>query len=440
MRKIVLSIFKVYLFTWLFAFLFFSYNVYSSSTSWSKIFASFFEIAFSLGGLITVHIIFLFFFVFFLIFRYFVSVYKKRGIKIALIRFTIRFLLPTLLIVFSFTYIISKNNQEDYTYAWNYAAENTSEKSKKSFLVDEKIRGMSVYQIGRNRNVNISELIKTNIEWVAVIPYFYQKDENTKNINTPKEVGIWSKRDSSFIRDIKKLHQKELYVMIKPHLWMSSGWRSNIHFKNSEDWDSWFSDYRKIMMHYAYMAEETNTELLCIGTELRNALQEQPNQWLQLLKEIRAIYTGKITYAANWDDSLDFPAFWTALDYIGIQAYFPLTKNKNPNLQDIKKGWNPHIEKLKTLSEKYSKPILFTEVGYRDDLSATIKPWEWESSFKRLYKKKSDRTQQLAYEALFEELWDKPWFAGVFPWEWTSSDFPIYKKPAQNTITIWYNK
>jgi hypothetical protein len=194
------------------------------------------------------------------------------------------------------------------------------------------------------------------------------------------------------------------------------------------------------MIHYAYLAEKTKAELLCIGTELRSALKQQPNKWMQLLKEIKTIYKGKITYAANWDDSLDFPAFWTALDYIGIQAYFPLTENKNPSLDDIKKGWVPHIKKLKTISEKYNKPILFTEIGYRDDLSATVKPWEWEGFFKRLYKKKSDKTQQLAYQALFEELWHKPWFSGVFPWEWTSSDFPIYKKPAQNTITIWYNK
>ena len=56
----------------------------------------------------------------------------------------------------------------------------------------------------------------------------------------------------------------------------------------------------------------------------------------------------------------------------------------------------------------------------------------------RFYTKKSDKTQFLAYQALFEKVWNEPWFAGVFPWEWDSSDFPIYEKPAQNMITVWY--
>jgi hypothetical protein len=40
--------------------------------------------------------------------------------------------------------------------------------------------------------------------------------------------------------------------------------------------------------------------------------------------EIRKIYTGKLTYAANWDD-FDKVPFWKELDYIGIDAYFPLS-------------------------------------------------------------------------------------------------------------------
>ena len=332
------------------------------------------------------------------------------------------------------------NNNENFKYEWNYAVENITNISKKRFLKDSKIRGMNVYRIGRNRNIAISELIKTNIEWVSVIPYFYQETENSTKINTPEEVGIWSKRDSAFIKDIKKLHNKGLFVMIKPHLWMSSGWRSNINFDTKNDWNSWFSNYRKNMIHYAKMAQKTNTELFCIGTELRSSLKQRPKKWLDLIKEIKSIYNGKLTYAANWDDTYNFTDFWNEMDYIGVQAYFPLTENSNPNLEEIKNGWNTHIQSLKKLSTRYNKQILFTEIGYRNDLNATKEPWEWGSVFQRFIKKKSDKTQQLAYEALFQKLWREDWFAGLFPWEWTSSDFPIYKKPSQNTITIWYSR
>jgi len=142
--------------------------------------------------------------------------------------------------------------------------------------------------------------------------------------------------------------------------------------------------------------------------------------------------------------------FWEELDYIGIQAYYPLTTNENPSLEEIKKGWDVHIEKLKAAAQVYSKPILFTEIGYRSDASATIKPWEWGSAMSILTEKKSDKTQQLAFEAMFQKLWDEPWFAGCYIWQWhtgttaenvtNSVDFTPRFKPAENTITKWYGQ
>lgn len=227
--------------------------------------------------------------------------------------------------------------------------------------------------------------------------------------------------------------------MLKPHLWMSEGWRSNITMDSKEEWDTWFESYKVHIIHYAKMAAETNTELLCIGTELKTSIDNQPEHWESLIKEIKTIYSGKLTYAANWDD-YELIDFWDELDYIGIQAYFPLTKTPNPDLELIKQGWKPHIQKLKTIASKYNTSILFTEVGYRNDTYATVTPWEWGSVFSSLHTKKSDRTQQLAYEALFEELWDKEWFAGLYAWQWNSGDFPIRNRPAQNTIAKWFGK
>ena len=440
MRKIGVQLLKVYLSTWLLAFLFFLFNAFNGNISWNRLIGSFIDFGSSASGLLFIHVTFLFFYVIFLILKYFISVYKEHGFLTFLKRLTFRLIIPLIFVVYGFKFVIEKNSREDFNYAWNYSIENNTNTPKKSFLTDSKIRGMSVYQAGRNKNINVSALIRTNIEWIAIIPYFYQKDEQTKNINHPAEVGIWSRRDSTFIEEIQKLRKRGFYTMIKPHLWMSSGWRSNINFETKEDWNYWFDGYRKNIVHYAYMAQKTNAELLCIGTELESSLQNVPERWNDLIKEVQSIYTGKLTYAANWNDDLQSSPIWNQLDFIGIQAYFPLTKDSGPELSQIKEGWNQHIPKLASLSAQHQKPVLFTEVGYRNDLYATVNPWEWESFYKRLYKRKSDRTQQLAYQALFEKLWDKPWFAGVFPWEWSSSDFPIYKKPAQNTIAIWYHK
>jgi hypothetical protein len=440
MKKTGIQLLRVYLFTWLFAFLFFLFNTFSGAISWNKLFNSFIDFGSSAGGLLTIHITFLIFYVIFLLARYYISIYRKYGFLRFLKQLILRLVLPITLIVYGFIFIIKKNSQEDFEYTWNHSIENNTHTPKKKFLKDAKIRGMSVYKAGRNRKLNISALIKTNVEWIAVIPYFYQKDEQSKSMYQPAEIGVWSPRDSIFIQGIHDLRKKGFYTMLKPHLWMSSGWRSNINFESLKDWNHWFDGYRKNMLHYAHMAKETGAELFCIGTELESSMKSLPERWVSLIKEIKSIYTGKLTYAANWNDDLKSSPIWKEMDFIGVQAYFPLTEKGAPTLLQIKNGWDTHIPTLQSLSKQYQKPILFTEVGYRNDLYATVNPWEWESFYKRLYRKKSDRTQQLAFQALFEKLWNEAWFAGVFPWEWNSSDFPIYKRPAQNTIAIWYHK
>lgn len=365
-------------------------------------------------------------------------------------RFSLQLLLPVFIIVAGFKSVVYVNGTENYNYQWDESVMNENLRSNDLYSKDGKHRGMSVFGWRRSNDNSINELVEANVEWVAVIPFFYQEDEQTIKINTPDTVGVWSRRDSTFIRTIVNLQSKGIHVQLKPHLWMNGGWRSNINLPSTEDWDIWFDSYRKNMLHYAQMAEMTQVGMLCIGTELKTSIEQKPERWKELIREIKTIYSGKLTYAANWDAEYKIIDFWDELDYIGVQAYFPLTKKRNPDLETIKDGWNDHIEELQLFSEKHNKPILFTEVGYKSETTATIKPWEWGSFFSILTKKKSHRTQQLAYEALFQKLWDKDWFAGSYIWQWdtrssrenapTNLDFSPRFKPAENVIAKWYGR
>ncbi|WP_394748823.1 glycoside hydrolase family 113 [Spongiimicrobium salis] len=404
----------------------------------------------NLWAILSIHVIFLILSFLFFTLRHFIRTYRKKGLLAFLKAVGLWYLLPALLLIGSYKAIIYKNSYESYAYTWDTSVENTSGKASNFFAEDGKHRGMSVFGLSRNTTKTMDNLIKNNIEWVAVTPFMYQKDATTRAMGVPEEIGMWTARDSIFIQSIAKIHGKGGHVQLKPHLWMRDGWRSNIQLPNSAAWDTWFESYRKNMIHYAKMAALAKVELLCIGTELKTSLQQQPQKWLDLITEIRAIYPGKLTYAANWDAMADFPEFWSALDYIGVQAYFPLTKNSNPDLEEIKQGWTKHIRTLEQFHEKYQRPILFTEVGYKSEASATIKPWEWGSVLSIFYLKKSDRTQQLAYEALFQRVWDKDWFAGMYIWQWDSCtskenayknlDFTPRYKPAENTIAKWFGK
>ena len=121
--------------------------------------------------------------------------------------------------------------------------------------------------------------------------------------------------------------------MIKPHIWIlqpSEGmWRADIYPNNEADWETWQASYRDFILRYARVAERAQAEMFCIGTEFSRLTTEKPEFWNDLIQSVREVYAGEITYAANWYEEFEKIPFWDDLDYIGIQAYFPLTKKQN---------------------------------------------------------------------------------------------------------------
>lgn len=410
----------------------------------------FYEIAANRNFLIGFHVVFLLCFILFLSIKYFISVYRSKGKRTFLRQLSYRFILPLLFIFVGYKTLAYANANEWHSYQWDTAVMNESGIVNNLYEVDKKHRGMSVFGWSKDNTDAIHSLVRANVEWVAVIPFMYQKDEKTKLVDTPINPKSYSKRDSSFIQSIQDLHKNGLRVHLKPHLWMSGGWRSNITLGTTKEWDNWFDSYRTNILRYARIAEKTNVELFCVGTELKTSIKKQPEKWASLIDEIRQIYKGELTYAANWHDEYEHVSFWNKLDYIGIQAYFPLTTIKNPSLETIEKGWEKPLLALNAAHKKYGKPILFTEVGYKSDADATIKPWEWSPFLSSITKQKSDKTQQLAYEALLKQTWNQPWFAGIYIWQWntnttaesakTDLDFSPRFKPAENVMARWYGK
>lgn len=381
-------------------------------------------------------------YILFVIIRYFVRVYRKLGLRTMLIKASLQCLMPIALVYGGLKYLVDSNSKEAFAYTWDHSIENTTGCSNDFFAMDGKLRGMTVFNWRNKDELGYENLVRNNIEWVAIVPFFYQDDEKTSAMSVPDDNDRWSRRDSMFVESAKRLKDRNIRIMLKPHLWLGDGWRSNVNLDSETEWKTWFNAYKQGMLHYAKIASDNDVDLLCIGTELRSSLKAQPDQWKGLIADIKNIYKGKLTYAANWDGEYDHIDFWDQLDYIGIQGYYPLTYSKNPELQEIKMGWNKHLFGLEALSAKHGKPILFTEIGYKNESAATINPWEWGSFFSILFTQQSNKTQHLAYEALYQKLWDKDWFAGTFVWQWGNSarriDFTPQNKPAQNTIAKWY--
>jgi hypothetical protein len=107
------------------------------------------------------------------------------------------------------------------------------------------------------------------------------------------------------------------------------------------------------------------------------------DRWKKLIKEVRRIYKGQMTYAANFDNYNEV-AFWDNLDFIGINAYFAL-RNPNESISDpqkmkkaLEEGWVNVFEEINSFRAKYKledKPMIFTELGYINRKKVTIEPW-----------------------------------------------------------------
>jgi len=261
-------------------------------------------------------------------------------------------------------------------------------------------------------STDIISITDIGANWVALMPYgFIREGENKLIFNSEKQ---WiSETTEGITKDILIYKEANLKIMLKPHVWISHGvYTGDFELEKEEDWVEFEKGYKDYILTFAKIAQEHNVELFCIGTEWRKFIKNRPDFWHQLIRDVRIVYRGKLTYAANWDEYIETP-FWNEMDYIGVNGYFPLTDKVNPSLKELELAWYPTIKKLEEVSIKNQKLILFTEYGYRSIEGTTIRPWE---SYTKV--KHSMAEQEIALQALYNSTWSEAWFAGGFLWKW----------------------
>jgi hypothetical protein len=324
--------------------------------------------------------------------------------------------------------------------------------SQKPFLyAEKKHQGIALVAPSRPINTeNFTNLKAIGSNAVAIMPYSFVPKENPEvrfskdSIENKNQHQWWGETAFGVRKCIDLSHNQGLEVMLKPHLWIGWGqFTGELDFKNDKDWLVFENSFRAYILFFAKIAEAKNVETFCMATEMANHVKNRPEFWFGLIQDIRKIYHGKLTYAENWDSYNKVP-FWGKLDFVGIDAYFPIASGKNPDLESIKKGWKKHKNKLSEFSADIQKPILFTEIGYKSNDYGLDKPWESDFS-----KPENTKLQALAYQGFFEEIWNEKWFAGAYIWKWFSEKregshdkdtFSPQNKPAEKILKNHYLK
>ena len=294
------------------------------------------------------------------------------------------------------------------------------------------INGVSLENPSYPTLANHFEPIKVlNATWITTMPFgFILRGEDSVRYNSPNQ---WQSETISGITDIVNLaHEKGFKVMLKPHIWAIGAWVGDIEYSTEEEWLTFEGSYMSYVLAFAKVAQSTNAEAFCIGVELKKVVVMRPNFWTTLIDRVRSVYKGKITYAANWDNYKNV-SFWDKLDYIGIDAYFPTSDSKTPTVDECYNGWERDFLELKTVSEQYDKPIVFTEFGYRNIDYCAFEPWDESNNVTY-----NTDAQKNAYIALFRRFWSEPWFEGGFLWKWHARDEDV--DGAQNNRFTPQNK
>lgn len=311
----------------------------------------------------------------------------------------------------------------------------------------EKIKGVS-FVASRD---SISEkhtkpVVNLNANYAAIMPFGFIKSLEHPEIIYNTDRQWFGETDKGVKQYIKALNKQEIKVMIKPQIWVSHGaFTGFIKMNTEEEWQELEQTYENFILDFAKVAEDINAEMFCIGTELENFVAHRPKFWTQLIKKIRTIYKGKLTYAANWNEFTKTP-FWADLDYVGIDAYFPVSDSKTPTVEDCLQGWNAHLPDIKNVQQTTKKPILFTEFGYRSFDFSGKKPWLTGN-----YDANPNLEAQVnTTKALFKTFWEEDWFAGGFVWKWfhnyeqsggtKDNMFTPQNKPAEDIIRQYYKK
>lgn len=295
---------------------------------------------------------------------------------------------------------------------------------------------------------SITNLRATNANSVSFIVQLYQSTAKSSDIgpgwNTPT--------DASLVHAIQKAHSLGMTVAVKFHSDPKTGeWRA---FVDPSDRNAWFAAYEKHLMHYARLAEANGVELLILGTEMIGVSSGTHNptntaNWKALIAKVRTVYSGKLSYAANWGtgwaDEKNQVAFWDVLDYAGIDAYYTLGTNYNETSVEAYRAywdeWNKND--ITPFQQRINKPIIFTEIGYKSTTGTHLEPGNYmiDNGFNAV-------EQANAYEALFSYWNNVSFMKGIYFWEWKPSpldggdgnrDYTPQNKLAQSVITNWFS-
>jgi len=255
---------------------------------------------------------------------------------------------------------------------------------------------------------SLGELVEMGVDSVAIHPYGWVKRDGTVKFQPAEGLDFLH-------RAVELANQADLRLFWKPHLgyWGEFKWRGSVEFGDDDAaWSKFFAEYEAFIVDQARFASSAGLELFAVGVELEATVHREA-EWRRVIAAVRKVFRGTLVYAANWDRLEEVP-FWDAVDWIGVHAYFPLSDEQDPSSEELIAGWTSHLEALRELSERLSKPVLVAEVGYNVHPGAAREPWIYET----LDSPASRDLRKRLVETALNRLASESFIRGMYWWKW----------------------
>lgn len=288
--------------------------------------------------------------------------------------------------------------------------------------------------------VELAKLAAIGVRHVALMPFAYLPALDAPELRTNRS----DLSDDAIRREGAAVRALGMVPVLKPHLWSRAfhdgKYAADVRMRDAEGWARFLDAYAGWVERQAALAEEIGAGLLVVGTEMTATALENPGAFTAIAARARARYRGKLTYAAHWDREPEAFPDWAAFDYIGVNAYYPLSAAPDPGPAALADGWRPVVERLGALARDHDRPVLFTEAGYPAVDGGTTTPWAADG-------RANPELQARAYDALLAAFAGEPWWAGVYWWKWFTagprnghdeSNHDPAGKPAEGVLARWY--
>lgn len=291
--------------------------------------------------------------------------------------------------------------------------------------------------LSTNSDDSLAKAREAGCNWIAICVWWFQ--DNVDSTAIEPDYSRYSATVESAVHAIGVCHELGMKVMLKPMVDCQDGnWRGNITPSSA-----WFSSYRDFIVFWAQTAEQYKVESFCVGCELVKTVSWS-SSWRSIVDDVRTQFSGTLTYAANHGNERNVN-WWDELDYIGIDAYYPLTGKNDPSPAELISAWESRADSLEAWvnSNWPGMKVAFTEVGYQSTDGTNRTPWWTDPSSHAMdFQEQAD-----CYEALLSVCRQRQWWLGAFWWNWETKpegggdDDPYWtpmNKPAEDVMASYY--